>query len=434
VHPSDRIRAPSTAGSNLRELPFELRIGLRYTRAGRRARRNGFISFISLISAVCIALGVLALIVVLSVMNGFQKEVRDRMLSVLAHVEITGASGALSGWQRVAEAARLHREVRAAAPYVDAQGMFASGDSLRGALVRGIDPALEPDVSDVARRIVDGRLTALASGEFGIVLGIDLARSLGLATGDRVTLIAPQGNVTPAGIVPRLRQFRVVGLFESGHYEFDSGLALVHIGDAQRLFRVDGPTGVRLRLADMHRAPQVAAELAASLGSGLAVRDWSSQNRTWFAAVQVEKTMMFIILSVIVLVGAFGLVSTLVMTVTEKQPDIAILRTLGASPGSVMGVFVVQGALIGVLGVLIGVGGGLLIAYQIDVIVPVIENLFGMQFLPRDIYFISRLPSDPRMSDIVPITLVSLALSLAATLYPSWRAARTRPAEALRHD
>lgn len=416
-------------------LPFELRIGLRYTRAGRRARRrNGFISFISLTSAICISLGVWALIVVLSVMNGFQKEVRDKMLSVLSHVEVFNASGALSDWQRVAAQVKQHPEVVAAAPYINAQAMFSSGDTFRGALVRGVDPQTEPGVSDIAGELAGGRITDLVDGEFGVVLGIELAHSLGITIGDKVTLIAPQGNVTPAGVVPRLKQFRLVATFESGHNDYDASLALIHVGDAQRLFRLAGPTGVRLRLTDMQRAPQVTAELAQQVEPGLLLRDWSRQNRTWFAAVQTEKTMMFLILSVIVIVGAFALVSTLVMTVTEKQSDIAILRTLGASPGAILRVFVVQGALIGVLGVLLGVGIGLLTAYNVDVIVPWIERVLGLRFLPPDIYPISRLPSDPRASDIVPITLISLALSLLATLYPSWRAARTRPAEALRYD
>lgn len=416
-------------------LPYEIRIGLRYTRAGRRARRrNAFISFISAISMAGIALGVTALIVVLSVMNGFTKEVRARMMAALSHVEITSFDGRIDDWRRVAEQALRNPEVAAAAPYINAQAMIARGDAVRGALVRGIDPDAEPQVTEIARHLIGGLITDLADGEFGIALGIELARGLGVMTGDRVTLIAPQGTVTPAGIVPRLKQFRVVATFESGHFEFDSALALVHLGDAERLFRVEGPTGVRLRLHDMDRAPAVAAQLAATLEPGLRVSDWSRQNRVYFAAVQAEKRMMFIILTLIVAVAAFNLVSTLVMTVTEKQSDIAILRTLGASPRSVMAVFIVQGALIGVIGTALGVAGGLALANNLDVIVPAIERLFGVQFLPREIYFISALPSDPRAGDIVPITLISLALSLAATLYPSWRAARTRPAEALRYD
>jgi lipoprotein-releasing system permease protein len=323
--------------------------------------------------------------------------------------------------------------VIAAAPFVNAQAMFVREDVVRGALIRGIDPAAEPAVSDIARLPV-GKITDLVPGEFNVVLGGELARALAVVPGDRITLIAPQGNVTPAGVVPRLRQFRVVGLFESGHFEYDSALALIHLADAEKLFRVEGPTGVRLKLKDMQRAPLVAQQLAQTLEPGLLVRDWSRQNRTWFAAVQTEKRMMWIILTLIVAVAAFNLVSTLVMTVTEKQSDIAILRTLGARPASVMAIFIVQGALIGVIGTFLGVGGGLLLANNLDVIVPAIERLMGMQFLPKDIYFISSLPSDPRAGDIVPITVISLVLSLVATLYPSWRASRTRPAEALRYD
>jgi lipoprotein-releasing system permease protein len=416
-------------------LPYEVRIGLRYTRAGRRARRrNAFISFISAVSMAGIALGVAALIVVLSVMNGFVKEVRERMLAAVSHVEIGSAAGHVADVPSIIELARRNPEVLAAAPFVNAQGMFAQGDIVRGALVRGVDPALEPAVSDIARKTAGGDISMLADGQFNVILGIDLARALRVSVGDRVTLISPQGTVTPAGVVPRLRQFTVVGTFASGHFEFDSSLAMIHIGDAQRLYRTGGPTGVRLRLKDAERAPQVAGELARSLPAGLLVRDWSRQNPTYFAAVRAEKRMMFIILTLIVAVAAFNLVSTLVMTVTEKQADIAILRTLGASPRSVMAVFIVQGALIGVFGTLIGAGGGLLLATNLDVIVPAIERLMNVQFLPREIYFISSLPSDPRAADIVPITVISLILSLLATLYPSWRASRTRPAEALRYD
>jgi len=428
------MRAPIAALPPL-NLPYEVRIGLRYTRAGRRARRrNGFISFISAVSMAGIALGVAALIVVLSVMNGFVKEVRERMLAAVAHVEIAAVGGPVADAGTIMEVARRNPEVVAAAPFINAQGMFAQGDIVRGALVRGVDPALEPGVSDIARRTAGGDVDKLADGAFNVILGVDLARALRVSVGDKVTLISPQGNVTPAGIVPRLRQFTVVGTFASGHYEFDSTLAMIHIGDAQRLYRIEGPGGVRLRLKDAEGAPQVAQQLAASLPPGLQVRDWSRQNPTYFAAVRAEKRMMFIILTLIVAVAAFNLVSTLVMTVTEKQADIAILRTLGAAPRSVMAVFIVQGALIGVFGTLIGAGGGLLLATNLDVIVPAIERLLGVQFLPREIYFISALPSDPRASDIVPITVISLVLSLLATLYPSWRASRTRPAEALRYD
>jgi lipoprotein-releasing system permease protein len=422
------------SASTTLDLPYELRIGLRYTRAGRRARRrNGFISFISGISMAGIALGVMALIVVLSVMNGFVSQVRDRMLSVVSHIEVFSLSAPID-WKAVEQSARQNAEVIGAAPYVNAQALLTRGDAVRGVLVRGIEPGAEPAVSGIAEQLRGRPLTDLKEGEFGIVLGGELARALGVALGEKITLIAPQGQVTPAGVVPRLKQFTVTGTFDSGHYEYDSALALVHIGDAQRLFRIDGPTGVRLRISDMQRASEVASQLVKSLPPNLLVRDWSRQNPSWFAAVQVEKRMMFIILALIVAVAAFNLVSTLVMTVTEKQADIAILRTLGASPRSVMAVFIVQGALIGILGTLLGVAGGLLIANNLSSIFPTIERIAGFPLIPKDIYFISSLPSEPRSGDIVPIAVISIVLSLVATLYPSWRASRVRPAEALRYD
>lgn len=381
-----------------------------------------------------IALGVMALIVVLSVMNGFVTQVRDRMLSVVSHVEVFAVNGAIPDWRAVEQTVRRNPAVIGAAPYINAQALVTRGESVRGVLVRGVDPAAEPAISEIATQVRGAPLTALVDGEFGIVLGGELARTLGVLLGEKVTLIAPQGQVTPAGVVPRLKQFTVLSTFDSGHFEYDSSLALIHIGDAARLFRVDGPTGVRLKLTDMQQAPEVAVELAQSLEPGLLVRDWTRQNRSWFAAVQIEKRMMFIILGLIVAVAAFNLVSTLVMTVTEKQSDIAIMRTLGASPGSVMLIFMVQGALIGILGTLLGVGSGLFIANNLDTIFPAIERIAGFPLIPKDIYFISSLPSDPRASDIVPIALISMALSLVATVYPSWRASRVKPAEALRYD
>ena len=381
-----------------------------------------------------IALGVMALIVVLSVMNGFVSQVRDRMLSVVSHVEVFAANGAIPDWRAVEQTVRRNPAVTGAAPYINAQALLTRGESVRGVLVRGIDPAAEPAVSDVGLQVRGAPLLALVDGEFGITLGGELARTLGVSLGEKVTLIAPQGQVTPAGVVPRLKQFTVLSTFDSGHFEYDSALALIHIGDAARLFRVDGPTGVRLKLTDMQRAPEVAKELAQALDPGVLVRDWTRQNRSWFAAVQIEKRMMFIILGLIVAVAAFNLVSTLVMTVTEKQSDIAILRTLGASAGSVMMVFMVQGALIGILGTLLGVASGLFVANNLDTIFPAIERIAGFPLIPKDIYFISSLPSDPRSGDIVPIALISMVLSLVATVYPSWRASRVKPAEALRYD
>ena len=413
--------------------PYEWQIGWRYTRASKRASRNTFISFISMISMMGIALGVAALIVVLSVMNGFQKEVRDRMLSVLSHIEVIGADP-LTDWQKTAAEAMRNKEVIGAAPYVAAQAMLTREDAVRGVLLRGVDPAEEPKVSDIGSQFRAGNMNALEPGGFGIALGSELANALGVRVGDKVTLVAPQGTITPAGVLPRLKQFTVIGVFSSGHYEFDSALALIDIADAETLFRQSGPTGVRLKLQDMQRAPQVAQQLAGTMTGDLYLRDWSKQNRNWFAAVQTEKRMMFIILTLIIAVAAFNLVSTLVMTVTDKQADIAILRTMGAQPGSIMKIFIVQGVAIGFIGTLLGVLGGTLIATNIDVIVPFIERLLHVQFLPKDIYFISELPSDPRVNDIVTIGIISFVLASLATIYPSWRASRVNPAEALRYE
>ncbi|MGE8493802.1 lipoprotein-releasing ABC transporter permease subunit [Comamonas sp. JNW] len=417
------------------QIPYELALGWRYTRAGRATRRNGFISFISGVSMLGIALGVAALIIVLSVMNGFQKEVRDRMLSVVSHIEIfTPGGDALPDPARTIAEAKANPNVIGAAPFVSAQALVARGEDMRGALLRGIDPALEPEVTDMTTGIDQSSLQALTPGSFHVVLGSELARILGVGQGDQVTLIVPSGQVTPAGTVPRLKQMQVVGTFNSGHYEYDSTLVLMHHEDAERLFRLEGPTGVRLKLKDLHQAPEVTQQLAHSLSGNLLIRDWTQQNKTWFAAVQVEKRMMFIILTLIVAVAAFNLVTTLVMTVTDKRADIAILRTLGASPRSIMGVFVVQGALVGVIGTLAGLGLGLLVACNIDVIVPAIERALHTSFLPKDIYLISQMPSEPQRSDIVPITVISLILAFVATLYPSWRASRVNPAEALRYE
>jgi lipoprotein-releasing system permease protein len=416
-------------------LPYELQIGWRYTRTGRSGRRNGFISFISGVSMLGIALGVAALIIVLSVMNGFQKEVRDRMLSVVPHVEIYAAGGAaLPDWRATAAQARRNPQVVGASPFVAAQALIARGDEMRGTIVRGISPADEATVTELGARLKDTVFAQLTPGSWGIALGAELARALGVKPGDKVTLVAPGGQLTPAGVVPRLKQFTLVGTFDTGHYEYDSGLALLHVDDAARLFRVEGPTGVQLRLRDLHQAREVAQQLARELGPQVVVSDWTRTNRNWFAAVQLEKRLMFIILTLIVAVAAFNLVSTLVMTVTDKRADIAILRTLGASPRSVMGIFMVQGALSGVIGTFGGVALGLLIAFNVDVIVPAIERLLHVSFLPGSVYLISRMPSEPQSADIVPIVAISLLLAFVATLYPSWRASRVQPADALRYE
>ena len=413
-------------------MQYELLVGLRYTRA---KRRNHFISFISLTSMLGIALGVAALIVVLSVMNGFQKEVRARILGVVSHVQISGADNRLADWQVVAREASAHPQVAAAAPFVNAQGMLLFGASVRGTVVRGIVPELEEKVADIGLHMMAGKLESLVPGEFGIVLGSELARALGARAGDKVTLIAPQGLVTPAGILPRLKQFTVVGIFEVGMFEYDSGLALIHLEDAQKLYGMgDNASGVRLKLYDLFQSREVARDLVTRLRGDLYVSDWTRSHANYFRAVQIEKTMMFIILLLIVAVAAFNIVSTLVMAVTDKQPDIAILRTLGASPGGIMKIFIVQGALIGAIGTLIGVAGGIALALNIDVVVPFLERLLNVQFLSREVYYITDLPSDLQKSDVVSIALVALALAFLATLYPSWRAARVNPAEALRYE
>jgi lipoprotein-releasing system permease protein len=386
-------------------------------------------------SMASIALGVMALIIVLSVMNGFQKEVRDKMLSVLSHAEVLSIGAPIPDWQKTAaELKKQQPEIIGAAPFLRGQGLLTSGTNVRGVQLNGIDPETESQVSDVAKNMKIGRLSDLKPGEFKIILGTDLARMLGVIPGEKVNVMVPQGQFTPAGTMPRMRQFTVAGVFNSGHYEFDSAMSFINLTDAEKLMRTQTPGGIRLKLSNMQDAPRVAAELNNQMPPGLLATDWSRQNRTWFAAVQVEKRMMGIILFLIVLVGAFGLVSSLVMTVNSKRSDIAILRTQGATRGSIMRIFMVQGAFIGTAGVLIGVGLGLLIACNVGSIVGAIEQLFGVQFLPKEIYFISAMPSDPRASDVIPIAVFSFLLALAATVYPSWRAANIQPAEALRYE
>jgi lipoprotein-releasing system permease protein len=413
-------------------MTYELFVGLRYTRS---RRRNNFVSFISLISMVGIALGIAALIVVLSVMNGFQRELRTRILGVAAHVQISGADDVLSNWQQVAARAREQAGVVGAAPYVISQSMISHEGGIRGAIVRGIEPALEASVADIGRKhMIAGRLESLQPGEYGVVLGVELARHLQVRMGERVALIAPQGLVTPAGVVPRLKQFRVVGIFEIGLFEYDGGLALIHLGDAQRLYRTgDQVSGVRLRLADLFEARAIAKKLAGELAD-TKLTDWTQSHASFFRAVQVEKNVMFTILLLIVMVAAFNIVSTLIMVVTDKRSDIAILRTLGASPASVMRIFVVQGFLIGVVGTLVGLIGGIVLALNVDVIVPFLERALSLRLLDPSVYYISELPSELQRNDVLTIGMVSLVLSLVATLYPSWRAACVRPAEALRYE
>jgi lipoprotein-releasing system permease protein len=412
--------------------PYELFIGLRYTRA---KRRNHFISFISLISMLGMGLGVMALIVVLSVMNGFQKEIRARMLGASPHLEVVADGGRLEGWQPVLESVAQHPQVSAAAPYIAGQGMLSFGQSVQGVMVRGIDPARENAITELAGKMKLGALSDLRGGEFTIVIGSDLARTLGVRMGDKIMLITPQGSITPAGMMPRLKQFRVAGIFEIGMAPYDSSLALIHLDDAQKLFQMgDAVTGISAKLRDVDLAPRVARELQRELPPGLYANDWTHQNSNYFRAVQMEKKMMFIILSLIVAVAAFNIVSTLVMAVTDKQADIAILRTLGASPRSIMKIFIVQGVVIGLIGTLLGSLSGIVLALNLDVVVPFIEHLFGVQFLAKDVYYISELPSDLRYHEVMLVTGISFLISLLATLYPSYRASKTQPAEALRYE
>jgi len=423
-------------------MSYEFWIGSRYAGVSRGARRGGrrdrFVSFIAGTSMAGIALGVAALIVVLSVMNGFQTQVRDRMLSVLPHIEVfvpgVEPGQVLENWENLARDAAQNPAVQGEAPFVAAQAMLVRGQSLSGVQLRGIDPAQEADVSDIAAQMTDADLDVLEPGSFAIVLGSHLADALGVRTGDTLMVLAPQGSVSPAGFTPRMRQFTVKGIFSSGYYEYDASMAFINVQDAARVFRDTGTSGVRLSINDMQRAPQVAQALRGAVPNYARVRDWTENNRTWFAAVQTEKRMMFLILALIVAVAAFNLLSSLVMAVKDKQSDIAILRTLGATPREIGRIFLVQGALIGVIGTLLGVGLGMLLAFNIDVIVPFIEGLFGIEFLPQQIYFISELPSNPQASDILIVTITSLVLSLLATIYPSWRASRLQPAQVLRHD
>lgn len=412
--------------------PLQLFVGLRYTRA---KRRNHFISFISLTSMLGIALGVTALITVLSVMNGFETELRQRILGMTAHATISGYAGPLDNWQELSEISDRHPRVTGTAPYIQKEGMLIAGQQVNGSLIRGVLPAEEPKVSEVTQKIISGRLDDLVAGEYKIILGIDLARILGVMVGDKVTLVTPTANVTPAGVMPRLKRFTVSGLFEVGMYEYDSALALIHLDDARKLFRMgEGVTGVRLKLDDLFQAPTVSRELAESIPGIYLIRDWTKHHANFFRAIKTEKTVMFVILLLIVAVAAFNIVSTLVMVVTDKTTDIAILRTLGATPRMVMGIFMVQGTVIGFIGTALGLLGGISLALNVETIVPAIENLLGAKFMPADVYYISDLPSELHWDDVVKITAVSFGISILATLYPAWRASRTQPAESLRYE
>ena len=412
--------------------PLEAFIGLRYVRA---KRRNHFISFISLTSMLGIALGVTTLITVISVMNGFEKELRARILGAIAHATIQPADGAQMEWRNIIDRVEDHPEVNGAAPYIE-EGVWLQGIESSGAFIRGVNPEFEPRVSEVDQKMLTGKLTDLKSGEYGIILGIGLASRLRVGPGDRVTVIAPRLKATPVGASPLMRRFTVVGAFEFGEFENDSTLALVHIEDAARLLRMPEGTigGVRLHLEDMDRAWRVAREISEELPGYYTVRDWTQERGNLFQAVRTEKTVMWVILSLIIAVAAFNIISMLVMVVTDKQADIAILKTMGARPGTVMRIFVIQGSVIGVIGTIMGVVGGILLAQNIGLVVPFLEQLFGFSLFPSDIYYITELPSDLRMTDVFKFALMSLVMSLLSTLYPSWRAARTHPAEALSYE
>ena len=412
--------------------PLELFIGLRYTRA---KRRNHFISFISVISMLGIMLGVVALITVLSVMNGFHKEVRERILGMASHATISSYQNDLSDWKQVMQLSTEHAHVVGQAPFIEAQTMLTNGQRVNGALLKGILPEYEGRVSDVGEHMLAGSLDALRAGDFNIVLGRELALLLGVTVGDKVTVVTPQIRVTPAGAMPRLKRFNVIGIFEVGMGEYDRGVALIHMQDAAKLLRMgESVSGVRLKLDDLYLAPRVSRELAGQLPGVYRVSDWTLQHRNFFSALRTEKRMMSLILFLIVAVAAFNIVSTLVMVVTDKQSDIAILRTLGISPRSVMGIFMIQGATIGFVGTLLGIVGGILLALNLESLVKSVERLFKVDFLDPNIYYISTLPSDLHWDDVGMISVSAFLITLIATLYPAWRASRTQPAEALRYE
>ena len=411
--------------------PLSLAIGLRYTRA---KRRTGFISFISGVSILGIAIGMVALITTIAVMTGFQEEYRTRLLSMVAHATISGVGESLPDWQDAVKMAHQDKRVIGAAPYVEREAML-QGNSDQGALLRGVLPERENEVSVLSKKMIAGKLSDLKPGQFDIILGKELALELGVGVGDKITVLVAEGNVTPIGFIPRAKAFKVVGIFEAGMQEYDLGLAVTHMQDAQKLLRMNtGVTGVRLKLADMWKAYSVAEDLANRMGGLYRVRDWTRDNANMFSALKMEKTMMFVLLVLIIGVAAFNLLSSLVMVVTDKQADIAILRTLGMRPGAIMRVFMVQGCVIGMLGVALGVAGGVALTKNLDAIVGVIERLTGIEVMPADVYYISGLPTRLEWSDVGTIAAVGLLLCFLATLYPAWRAARIDPANALRYE
>ncbi|WP_373020052.1 lipoprotein-releasing ABC transporter permease subunit [Thiomicrorhabdus sp.] len=414
------------------KLPYELFLGLRYTKA---KRRNGFISFISLSSIIGIALGVMALITVLSIMNGFQQELRDRILGMTAHLTLTGSDSRLYDWEKLYQTVITQPDVVGAAPNIMEQGMLTSGDEVKGVAIRGINPDYEDQVADIDSKMLFGKLSDLHPKEYGMILGSELAGSLGVSVGDKVTLIAPQGTFSPVGMVPRIKRFTIVGLFKAGMHEYDSGLAIIHIEDAQKVFKYkDAVGGLQLRIKNMFDVHSVRHEIAQHLDRPMYVRDWTQQHANFFKAIEMEKRMMFIVLALIIMVAAFNIVSTMVMVVTDKQGDIAVLRTLGATPNSIQSIFIIQGLVIGLTGAILGLLSGVALSLNIDVIVPFIENLLGFKFFPADVYYISQVPSKLEWSDVWYITGLAFLLTLFATLYPARKAAKVHPAEALRYE
>uniref|UniRef100_Q31GF6 Lipoprotein releasing system, transmembrane protein, LolC/E family n=1 Tax=Hydrogenovibrio crunogenus (strain DSM 25203 / XCL-2) TaxID=317025 RepID=Q31GF6_HYDCU len=414
------------------KLPFELLLGYRYTRA---KRRNGFISFISLSSIIGIGLGVTALITVMSIMNGFQQELRDRILDMTAHVTLSEQGERLNHWQDLYSVAKQLPHVEGAAPNAMGQGMLTHGDRVKGVLVRGVLPKYEGQVADVESKMVYGHLSDLKSKDYNVILGTELANGLGVSVGDKITLVAPQASISPMGVVPRLKRFTVSGLFEVGMHEYDSALAIVHMADAQRVFKMGHQvSALQLRLDDMFAVRDVREAVAENIDDVLYMRDWTQQHSNFFKAIEMEKRMMFIVLTLIIMVAAFNIVSTMVMVVTDKQKDIAVLRTIGATPGSVQTIFIVQGLIIGTFGAILGVIGGVAISLNIDVIVPFIESVFGFKFFPADIYYISKIPSDLHWEDVWTVSGLAFVLTLLATIYPARRASKVQPAEALRYE
>ncbi|BBN59584.1 lipoprotein-releasing ABC transporter permease subunit [Hydrogenovibrio marinus] len=412
--------------------PFELLLGFRYTRA---KRRNGFISFISLSSIIGITLGVFALITVLSVMNGFQQELRDRILSMTAHMTLSEQYERLGNWHDLYDKVIHLDHVKGAAPNVMGQGMLAHGDKVKAAIVRGIAPKYEPQVADIDSKMKFGQLADLKPKGYGIILGSELANGLGVSVGDKVTMVAPEGTVSPMGVIPRVKRFTVVGIFEAGMYEYDNGLALVNISDAQRVFKMhDKVSGLQLKLDDMFKTSLVRKEIGQHVDRVLYVRDWTQEHANFFKAIQMEKRMVFIFLTLIIMVAAFNIVSTMVMVVTDKEKDIAVLRTIGATPASIQSIFIIQGLIIGTVGSIVGAILGVITSLNIGTIVPFIENLFGFKFFPPDIYYISEIPSDLHWSDVWTVSIIAFVMTLLATLYPARRASKTQPAEALRYE